>query len=77
MARKIRRKLAEFTVDVKLWLRQDTYDELAAEAEERDWSIPQVIRHRIKLGRGDSKPPTLAKVPVRAQGVAAKGPPPK
>jgi len=43
-----RRKPAEFSVPIKLWVSQDDYDELALEAAERQWSIPQVIRHRFR-----------------------------
>jgi hypothetical protein len=43
-----RRKKAEFTVPIKLWVSPETYAELEAEAEERDWSVPQVIRRRIR-----------------------------
>jgi len=43
-----RRKKAEFTVPIKLWVSPETYAELEAEARERDWSVPQVIRRRIR-----------------------------
>lgn len=43
-----RRKKAEFTVPIKLWVSPETYAELEAEAQERDWSVPQVIRRRIR-----------------------------
>ena len=45
------RRAAEFTVPIKLWVTPETYQELAAEAEERDWSVPQVIRYRIREAR--------------------------
>jgi hypothetical protein len=49
-----RRKPAEFDVPIKLWVSQEMFDELAIEAKEREWSIPQLIRRRIRDGgRGD------------------------
>lgn len=43
-----RRKKAEFTIPIKLWVSAETYDELEAEAREREWTVPQVIRRRIR-----------------------------
>ncbi len=43
-----KQKQAEFTVPIKLWVSDETYTELKAEAQERKWTLPQVIRHRIR-----------------------------
>jgi hypothetical protein len=42
------RKKAEFTISVKLWMTQEIYEAIAAEAREREWSVPQVIRRCMK-----------------------------
>jgi hypothetical protein len=42
------RKPPEFTVPVKLWLNPEMYKWLAEIAQEREWSIPQVIRRLVR-----------------------------
>ena len=42
------RKPPEFTVPVKLWLTPEMYEWLAEMAQEREWSIPQVIRRAVR-----------------------------
>jgi hypothetical protein len=46
--RSSRRKAAEFSVPIKLWVSQDMYDALQEAATEREWSVPQVIRRALK-----------------------------
>jgi len=49
------RRAPEFTVPIKLWVAPDMYQGCAAEAERRDWSVPQVIRYFVReaLSRGN------------------------
>ena len=42
------RKAKEYTVPVKLWLTPEMHEWLARVAEEREWSIPQVIRRAVR-----------------------------
>jgi hypothetical protein len=46
--RSSRRKPAEFSVPIKLWVSQEMYDALQEAAREREWSVPQVIRRALK-----------------------------
>lgn len=47
-----RRKAAEFSVPIKLWVSEEMYAELEAAASEREWSVPQVIRRMVKIVLG-------------------------
>jgi hypothetical protein len=47
-----RRKAAEFSVPIKLWVSDEMYAELEAAASEREWSVPQVIRRMVKIVLG-------------------------
>ncbi len=51
-------KAAQFDVSMRLWVSRKLYERLAARAAEREWSIPQVIRHAIREAhdRGDLIP---------------------
>ncbi len=53
--RSSRRKAAEFSVPIKLWVSQDMYDALQEAAHEREWSVPQVIRRVVKDAIGARK----------------------
>jgi hypothetical protein len=53
--RSSRRKPAEFSVPIKLWVSQEMYDALTNAAREREWSIPQVIRRVVKTAIGERK----------------------
>jgi hypothetical protein len=50
-----RRKAAEFSVPIKLWVSQEMFDALATAAHEREWSVPQVIRRVVKNAMGERK----------------------
>jgi hypothetical protein len=50
-----RRKAAEFSVPIKLWVSQEMYDALQAAARDREWSVPQVIRRVVKNAIGERK----------------------
>jgi hypothetical protein len=47
-SRASRRKAAEFTVPIKLWVSQEMYDKLDDIAHEQEWSVPQVIRWFVR-----------------------------
>jgi hypothetical protein len=53
--RSSRRKPAQFSVPIKLWVSQEMYDALTDAARERDWSVPQVIRRVVKNAIGERK----------------------
>lgn len=53
--RSSRRKAAEFSVPIKLWVSQEMYDALQEAAHEREWSVPQVIRRVVKDAIGTRK----------------------
>jgi hypothetical protein len=53
--RSSRRKPAEFSVPIKLWVSQEMYDALQDAAHEREWSVPQVIRRVVKDAIGTRK----------------------
>jgi len=38
----------KYTVPIKLWVSPPMYEVLAAEAERREWSVPQLIRWCIR-----------------------------
>jgi hypothetical protein len=59
------RKPPEFTVSIKLWVSPDMYEWLATQAQEQEWSIPQVIRRAIR----DAQAAVLAARGVTAGGV--------
>jgi hypothetical protein len=50
-----RRKPAEFTVPIKLWLTQEMYDAIDNVAREREWSVPQVIRWAVRTAEEEHK----------------------
>jgi len=41
-------KARELDRDVKLWISEETHRWLVGVAEEREWSVPQVIRRCIR-----------------------------
>jgi hypothetical protein len=54
-SRASRRKAAEFTVPIKLWLTQEMYDKLDDIAREQEWSVPQVIRWFVRTAQREHK----------------------
>jgi hypothetical protein len=53
--RSSRRKAAEFSVPIKLWVSEEMYAALQMAAEQREWSVPQVIRRVVKNAIGEQK----------------------
>jgi hypothetical protein len=51
-SRSSRRKPAEFSVPIKLWVSQEMYDALEEAARERQWSVPHVIRQELRTITG-------------------------
>jgi hypothetical protein len=53
--RSSRRKPAEFSVPIKLWVSDEMYKAIEKIAREREWSVPQVLRACARIVLGERK----------------------